>query len=228
MKRFFLSILERRLTADQFAWLQTASDAAAHGGSESRICSDYTAASKRLGKRALQLDSAEKRRLAELDRLSNIDHWGADEAGRAVILLSSADRSLPEYASLVHRCYELGDSREQQSWLRGLGVLPHGGLFLSTAVDSCRTNIVPLFEAIACENPYPSIYFPDLNFNQMILKCLFNRIAISRVIGLPSRLNPELQRMADHYASELKAAGRQVPADIHLTRTLNVSPERSQ
>jgi hypothetical protein len=87
-------------------------------------------------------------------------------------------------------------------------------MFLDTAIDACRTNIIPLFEAIACENPYPAKYFPELNFNQMVLKCLFNRIAVSRIVGLESRLNEQLSRMADNYARELNAAGREVSEDI--------------
>src|SRR5207249_4870284 len=75
-------------------------------------------------------------------------------------------------------------------------ILPRCERFLSTAIDACRTNIIPLFEAIACENPYPARYFPELNFNQMVLKCMFNPIALRRIVGLQSRLNPELSRMA--------------------------------
>ena len=145
-----------------------------------------------------------------------IDHWGADEAARAVILLSLAGRPREEYAQTVQQCYEFGDSREQQSWLQSLSLLPQNEMFLQTAIDSCRTNIVPLFEAIACENTYPAEHFPELNFNQMVLKCLFNRIELSRIAGLELRLNPELSRMADCYERELNAARRDVPKDIGL------------
>ena len=36
-----------------------------------------------------------------------------------------------------------------------VALLPGPEQFLPIAVDACRTNILPLFEAIACENPYP-------------------------------------------------------------------------
>jgi len=36
------------------------------------------------------------------------------------------------------------------------------------------------------------------------------------VVGLETRLNPELSRMARDYAAERTAAGRTVPADIAL------------
>jgi hypothetical protein len=75
---------------------------------------------------------------------------------------------------------------------------------------------VPVFEALACENPYPSQYFPERNFNQVVLKAMFNSIALERIVGLKSRLNPELSRMARDYAAERTAAGRSVPADLCL------------
>ena len=39
---------------------------------------------------------------------------------------------------------------------------------------------------------------------------------IERIVGLTSRLNPELSRMARDYAAERRAAGRSVPADLPL------------
>jgi hypothetical protein len=84
--------------------------------------------------------------------------------------------------------------------------------------DTCRTNILPLFESISCENPYPAHYFPELNFNQMVLKAMFNGIALARIVGLAGRHNAELTRMSNDYAAERTAAGRSVPADIDLAR----------
>ena len=105
---------------------------------------------------------------------------------------------------------------EQQSWLRAIALWPEAKAFLPQAIDACRTNIIPVFEALACENPYPAAHFPERNFNQMVLKAMFNTIALARIVGRPARLNPELSRMARDYAAERTAAGRTVPADINL------------
>jgi hypothetical protein len=113
-------------------------------------------------------------------------------------------------------CYEQGDSHEQQCWMRAVSYLPDPASFLPLVVDACRTNILPLFEAIACENPYPARYFPEPNFNQLVLKAMFNGVALARIHGLASRINPALARMASDYADERRAAGRTIPADIHL------------
>ncbi len=220
MKDFFLQVLELRLSPPNWEWLQQA----ASGGKSSQVLANYTGAS-RLGKAALRLNSSEQERLRHLHPRLIVSNWGLDEAARAVILLAVAGSDPERFPEVALQCYELGDSREQESWLRGLSVLPEGHYFLATAIDSCRTNIIPIFEAIACENPYPSVHFPELNFNQMVLKCLFNRIALSRIIGLQSRLNAELSRMADHYGRELTAAGRPVPNDIDLARSHSHFPE---
>ena len=113
-------------------------------------------------------------------------------------------------------CFEQGDAREQQSWLRALPLWPEAAPFLPHAIEACRTNIVPVFEALACDNPYPAAHFPERNFNQVVVKALFNTIALSRISGLASRLNAELSRMARDYAAERTAAGRTVPPDIGL------------
>ena len=83
-------------------------------------------------------------------------------------------------------CFEQGDAREQQSWLRAIALWPEARAFLPSAIEACRTNIIPVFEALACENPYPAAHFPDRNFNQMVLKAMFNAIELSRIFGLPS------------------------------------------
>ena len=93
-------------------------------------------------------------------------------------------------------------------------MLPAPERFLGIAVDACRSHIQPLFEAIACENPYPARHFPELNFNQMVLKVLFTGVALERVLAFENRVTTELGRMAADYASERRAAGRSVPQDI--------------
>jgi hypothetical protein len=76
--------------------------------------------------------------------------------------------------------------------------------------------VVPIFEAIAAENPFPARHFPDLHFHQLVLKAVFLGVRLPRVLGLAARVNPELARMADDYAAERRAAGRSVPADLDL------------
>jgi hypothetical protein len=112
--------------------------------------------------------------------------------------------------------YTRGDNAEREALLRTLSLLPEPDRFLSTAVEACRTNVQTVFEAIACENPYPVRHFPELNFNQMVIKAIFIGVPLRRIVGLPTRMTPALARMAQDYVQERTAAGRPVPDDIQL------------
>jgi hypothetical protein len=184
----------------------------------SSLSASYTTVPQRVGRGALALTDAQRQELHAAAPGIGFERWTREDAGRALLLIARRHqgRSGDAFVQDAVECYENGDAREQQSWLRALGLWPEAKSFLPYAIDACRTNIVPVFEALACENPYPAAHFPDRNFNQVVLKAMFNSIALSRIVGLPSRLNADLSRMARDYAAERRAAGRSVPADIHL------------
>lgn len=163
------------------------------------------------------LSAAERESLAAAAPGMSFDAWTCDDGLRAALLLSLAAHVTPDdLVAIAIECYERGDSREQESWLKALPMMPHAERFLSVAVDACRTNILPLFEAIACDNPYPERYFPELHFNQLVMKSMFMGVSLSRVVGLERRVNAELSRMANDFAAERRAAGRPVPPDLGL------------
>lgn len=145
------------------------------------------------------------------------DRWSRPDAARALLLLSRND-ALGDGACLeaAVACYTNGDAAEQQSWLRGVSLLPSPERLLPLVIDACRSNILPVFQAVACGNPFPAQHFADLNFNQMVLKALFNNLPLADIVGLPARRNAELARMASDYADERRSAGRTIPADIGL------------
>jgi hypothetical protein len=202
------AIVERRADPAARAWL-------GRTVANSEFLECFTAASRRLGRTPLGIDGAERSALDEAGVTWPIDAWGLDDAGRAVLLLTvAARRREADFESLVESCYRQGDVRERQAVVRALALLPAPERFLALAVDACRTHVQPLFEAIACGNPYPARYFPEPPFNQMVLKALHAGIALDRILGLGDRITPELGRMADGYASERRAAGRSVPSDI--------------
>lgn len=145
--------------------------------------------------------------------------WQRVDAERCKQLRELAASLAPdEFRAIALACFEYGDAAEQTSWCRAVSLLPQPEQFLQHVIDACRTNILPLFESIACDNPYTAAFFPERNFNQVVLKAMFNGIALSRIVGLAARRNAELSRMATDYAAERTAAGRTVPADIALAQ----------
>jgi hypothetical protein len=224
MKALLAGLLRARASTQAWQWAEKGLLAARAPVDRNVLLGYYAGASRRLGKMALALTPEEQARLARHPEAGPLGHWGADEAYRALLLLSLDHLPPEQYADLVLEIYRQGDSREQESWLRGLALLPHPQRFLAAGVDACRTNILLLFQAIACENPYPARHFPEPNFNQMVLKALFNGVALARILGLEGRFNAELSRMADDYAAEREAANRAVPADLWLVQAPQATP----
>lgn len=208
----FSDLISRRVAPPARAWL-TEARAATQG--QTRFSEAFTLAARKVGKAPLDPTGEEIGRLASAGLTWPLGVWGLDELGRVTLLLSAAGHVAPdELQGVVEDCYRAGDNRERQAVLRALVFLPSPERFLEIAVDACRTSVEPVFEAIACENPYPATYFPELNFNQMVLKAAFIGIALERILGLDARVTSELSRMARDYASERRAAGRPVPADL--------------
>jgi hypothetical protein len=213
-RELLIRSIHARADGQAAAWLDAAV-ARVQTGSRDALLEAYTLASTKLG--AVPLDL----RMTDLDAAAAAKPGTAVlalDAARLAVLLARADAIADPDAFFADACacYEQGDAGEQRSWLRGVRLLPGPERFLALVIDACRTNILPNFEAVACENPYPARYFPERNFNQLVLKALFNNVAIARIVGLGERANPELARMAGDYAAERRAAGRPVPGDIEL------------
>lgn len=215
LARLFLDLLDRRLSLPGRPWF---AQATAHFGTpfdDEAFTGAFVAAARRLGRAPLGITPEEEGQLRALTIDWPVSGWGLDELGRiTLLLLASAHLPDGELKVLVEGCYQHGENRERQAILRALPLLPKAERFLPLAVEACRTNIQPIFEAIACENPYPATYFPEPNFNQMVLKALFIGVALGRIVGLDHRVTPDLIRMAKDYASERRAAGRSISADI--------------
>jgi hypothetical protein len=151
--------------------------------------------------------------------------WSPCDLGRAALLCCAcAAAPAAEHVAIATEAFRKGDSAERVALLRSLPLLPAPERFAALAVEACRTHVLDVFAAIACENPYPAQHFPELNFNQLVIKALFMELALDRVIGWRARNNPELVRMASDYEAERRAAGRSVPSDIALIKAAQESP----
>jgi hypothetical protein len=176
----------------------------------------YAGAGRRLRAFAVDADSDDLSAARALG-VGSLSEWGLDRFARCVMLSVAVEAAAgDERAGIVDEVFRVGDNAEREALLAGLLLLSEPGQFLSTAVEACRSNVETVFSALACENAYPSVYFPDANFNQMVMKAVFIGIPLVRVVGLVDRRNDELARMARNYASERSAAGRFVSDDLEL------------
>jgi hypothetical protein len=208
----YLDLVLARASAAARGWLLPHLEAL----SEQSFGLVYSGAGRRLGAVAVEPDEAETARLAAAG-LPAPRGWALSAVCRAALLAVLCARLDAAARLRVARAvFKTGDNEERAALLRALSLLPEPERFVELAIDACRTHVQSVFEAIACENPYPARHFPEHNFNQMVLKSFFTGVAVGRIDGLAARRSPELARMAEAYASERRAAGRSVPADLGL------------
>jgi hypothetical protein len=173
----------------------------------------FGAATHDLGRFAVIPSFDEARELRDAGAL-----WAAqstvDEIAR-VALVRAAVAGVDDPFAVARSLFLGGDTRERAAVMRALPLLPDPLGFLSLATEGCRAHVRAVFEAIACENSYPSRWFPDRAFRQMVLEAIFIGVPIVRIDGIRARTGEELRRMARDYASERIAAGRSVPDDVH-------------
>ncbi len=141
--------------------------------------------------------------------------WQYPQLARLLILLQVADSQTREaYITGVNELYRTADVNELILLGQSLAFLPDAGLFLDRARESVRSNIVPVFSAIAHHSDYARRFFDHVAWTQLILKAAFLAVPIWSIAGLRERNNPELVTMLRHYVAERQAARRSVPWDL--------------
>ena len=126
------------------------------------------------------------------------------------VLKKKRDFFLDKVKNLIH----IADKREMETFLKFLIFLPEPKDFHFHAVDALRTNISSVFDAIAINNPYPSLYFTNEEWNQMYLKAAFMERNIKDILNIEKRANKDLARIISDYAHERWAASRDINPEI--------------
>ncbi len=174
----------------------------------------FAAAGRRLGKAPITRDDAA--RIGDAGLLVPVG-MGADECARGALVLA-ATWSLPagDQVGFVRDLVRRGEVRERQAVLRVLAGLPDPARFTELAIDTARTTVPSVFEALACDNAFPARWLPADAFDQLVLKALLVGAPLARVDQLATRITADTIRVVEAFASERRAAGRPVPDDARL------------
>jgi hypothetical protein len=221
----FEAVLGAHGDAAALEWLRSQRSAHAPGSlTANAFFAAFARAQRGFGAERPALSVAERSRLVGAGVVEPAVYSLAD--GARVLLLRSALARLPtgEHVALLTQGFRQGDNNERVALLRALPLLPGPERFTELGVEACRTHVLDVFAAIACDNPFPAAHFPEPSFNQLVIKTLFLELPLARVHGWRERANVELVRMASDYEAERRAAGRTVPADIALIRATESSP----
>ncbi|MFH6604413.1 EboA domain-containing protein [Maribacter algicola] len=132
------------------------------------------------------------------------------QVARIYLLVKVLEADTDFFAPKVANIIQVADTGELETFLKFLILLPDPVRYKTTAVDALRTNIATVFNAIAYNNPYPSLFFNDQQWNQMYLKTAFMQGDLSAIMDIDKMANTDLVRIISDYAHERWAAGRAI------------------
>lgn len=189
-----VSLLRPRLDAATHDWLRATLEQTVTPLEPRAFRTAWSRVGRRLGSQPIT-PTAEEAAQLQLVGLWPFAGWGADECGRAALLLQAmAVTERDAQGPLLDALYLRGTIRERQALLRVLAYLPDPDRFTELALQACRTHVVSVFEALVIGNPYPARHLARPHFDQMVLKAITLKLAPDRIVGLSERLSPELTR----------------------------------
>jgi hypothetical protein len=201
-----------RQAGDHAAWFDEALTALSRSPVERDLHVVMGLAPRRLGKADLDLADGDSK-AAEAARPGwDPTGWSVDGAARVAALL--AFRGQRAFADTFKDLRRTADAAELIALYRGLPLYPDPGSLHFEAGEALRSNLRPVFEAVAHRNPFPRDHFDQHRWNHMVLKALFVGSALAPITGLDERANPELARILIDYARERWAAGRPVTPEL--------------
>lgn len=179
-----VSLLRPRLDAATYIWLRVALDEMVAPLDTRAFRGVWSLLGRRLGSQPITLSADETEHLQRAG-LWPFFGWGIDECGRGALLMQALevterDRHGPLLASLFLR----GTIRERQALLRALAYLPEPQRHIELAAQACRSPVVPVFQSLALDNPYPARHLARPHFDQMVQKAVALKLGSDRIIGL--------------------------------------------
>lgn len=210
---FLYQILENLSEKSSLDWLNLQAEKIHSEGSPTKFFLAFSQASRYFKKLPIGLSEGQKQKASELVAGFDPSHWDLLQTARTILLLQFPQEKTAWFKA-INQLFETGDMHEQQALYSALPLMPFSEDLLPRAIDGCRTNMTVIFDAIALNNPFPAKYFPEANWNQMVLKAVFMQRPLYRIQGLEKRRNLPLANIASDFAHERWAAGRPVMAEI--------------
>jgi hypothetical protein len=206
--------LARSSAAIALTWLDAEIERQQAGIDERKLIIALGMAGRKIGRADLSLVESDRLDARAVRAGWQPELWATDEAARAAILLATYTGDDAAFATRVNRLCSNAEITELVAYLKAFAIFPAAKQLHDRAREGVRSSVKPVFEAIACYNPYPFDYFDQAAWNQMVVKAVFVGASINSIVGITERANADLRQMLRDLISERHAAGRSVPADV--------------
>lgn len=215
-------VLKNSLERSQYNWMQERINTLLETVSFRDFYIGYTLIKQKLGDRSPELSDPGNNKFATYLSYKGVS---LSDVGRMYLLSELLNKKGGDYQEAVVKLIEVADAEELAVFLKFIAFLPSPEIFRNTAAQALRTNIEPVFDAIALRNPYGRFYFNEQQWNQMYLKAAFMQRPLLQIEGVEERANTELSRIISDYAHERWAASRDI--DPHIWRPVGFKPAES-
>lgn len=225
---YLRELLQENSSVTDLAWIDENLDSIITKQDTQKLYLTYSLLATRSGDKHQPIEDNSRTELAYLDT----QQASMLQLARIYLLTAVLEADFDFFGPKVAQIIQVADQGELITFLKFLVLLPRPEFFKETAVEALRTNITPVFEAISMNNPYPSLYFNDQQWNQMYLKAAFMQLSLNRIIGVEKRANAELARIISDYAHERWAASRDIdpmiwrPVSRYLDKNLMQDMDR--
>ena len=210
---YLINLIDSPDNQKGFDWLKKQIEKISTESVPSKFFLAFSQASRYFNKEKLVLSSDLITEADELVLGFQPQFWDQLQTARTVLMLSYP-QAKETWFETMNQLFETADMHEHQALFAALPLMPFQEELIPRAIDGLRTNISLVFDAIALNNPFPAKYFPEANWNQMVLKAIFMQRPLYRIQGLEERRNPTLAAIARDFAHERWAAGREVMPEI--------------
>lgn len=208
-----VSLLRPRLDAATYIWLRVALDEMLAPLDTRAFRGVWSLLGRRLGSQPITLSADETEHLQRAG-LWPFFGWGTDECGRAALLMQALDITERErHGPLLDSLFLRGTIRERQALLRVLAYLPEPERHIELATQACRSPVVPVFQSLALDNPYPARHLARPHFDQMVQKAVVLKLGSERIVGLSSDFSAGSRRTPVVPGSPAAAGRAAVPQE---------------
>jgi hypothetical protein len=208
------SWLPRQLKAEATAWLRGTCASVAAGGGTRALFIAFSTAGRRAGREDLRLSATDLAAASAVRSGWDPSRWSIDQAVRTRLVLALPSDDAGAWLTTLDQLFAAAGLEELVALYQALPLLPHQELLAPRIAEGVRSNMKPVFNAVALDNPITSERLDQDAWNQTVLKALFVASPVARMVGAERRANSVLAQMLIDYARERIAAKRPVPVDL--------------
>ena len=214
IKSFLFELLEQEADSKSTDWLLQQKEKIEKEGSYLKFYMAFGQASRFFKKTILNISDDQKEIANNLVEGFSPQTWDLLQTARSFLLLHFEESEASNWVTALNKLFETADMHEQQSLYAAIPIMPFQDFMVERAIEGLRTNISSVFDSVALNNPYPSKYFDERAWNQMVLKAVFMQRPLYQIQNSDKRANLELAKILVDFAHERWAAGRTVMPEL--------------